>query len=310
MAINGTLPRQVFEKTENGLSISNLPFLMKEKIVAAAFFPLLIEGSVKGQLIIGFRSRYSFTTRELRLLSSLSEKSSIAFAGAKLYRDLQLREEELETLSYERVAAQEAERLRISRELHDGLGQILTAIKFNIEVLEDNHHLGNEDLTRIDDMKKQLDTATQEIREISHNLMPSVLADFGLVPSLQMLCDEFTRSNTFQVKYMTQGVTERLGTNIEVGIYRICQESLNNIAKHARASEATVQLICTDTVLRFVVEDDGIGFQYGHDSHRHEGRMGMGLLSMRERARSMKGTLTVDSSTGHGTLISVEIPLH
>jgi signal transduction histidine kinase len=137
--------------------------------------------------------------------------------------------------------------------------------------------------------------------------MPSVLADFGLVPALQLLSDQYGRTNNIKVNYSTQGLEERLDPAVEVGLYRIGQEALNNISKHSGAKEVTIQLVKDGSTLRFIIEDDGNGFQ-PHIRLMKE-KHGMGLLSMRERARSMKGEFNIDSRPGAGTTIIVEIPL-
>jgi PAS domain S-box-containing protein len=296
--------------TNPDLPVEDFPPFKDEEIVSIARFPLNVELRIRGQLVIGYRDHHEFSAREIRLLNSLAEKSSIALTNAELYDNLVERERELELLSGARVKAQEEERRRIAREIHDSLGQMLTAIKFNVEILEDAANVqGEEDHRRIEDIKGLLDNAMSEAREISHNLMPSVLVDFGLVPALQLLCDQFSKRNNLAVNVHTQGVGGRLDSGIEVGLYRIAQEALNNIAKHAAAREVNVQLIGDSASLRLVIDDDGRGFRAERFDRRIGKERGMGLVSMRERAASFSGTFTLDSSPGRGTEIIVEVPL-
>jgi signal transduction histidine kinase len=208
-----------------------------------------------------------------------------------------------------RVQAQEDERRRIAREIHDSLGQMLTAIKFNVEILEDAADLqSDEDRRRIADIKSLLDNAMAEAREISYNLMPSVLVDFGLVPALQYLGEQFSKRNELSVKVHTTGVEGRLDSSIEVGLYRIAQEALHNVAKHADAREVSVQLIGDTETIRLVIEDDGKGFNVSR-SERNSGKpRGMGLVGMRERAASFNGQFVLESRPGRGTEIIVEVP--
>ncbi len=296
--------------TSPDLPIEEFPSFKEEKIVSAARFPLNVERQIRGQLVVGYREHHDFSAREIRLLNSLAEKSSIALTNAQLYSNLLERERELELLAGARVNAQEEERRRIAREIHDSLGQMLTAIKFNVEILEDAASLqGDEDRRRTADIKGLLDTAMNEAREISYNLMPSVLVDFGLAPALRLLCDQFSKRNNLAVNVHVQGVSERLDPGIEVGLYRIAQEALNNVAKHAAASEVNVQLIGDSRSLRLVIDDDGKGFHaQGFDQRIARGH-GMGLVSMRQRAASFSGMFTLDSSPGRGTEIIVEVPL-
>jgi len=285
-----------------------LPFA-GENIVSAVRFPLIVDREVRGLLVVAYRRSHDFTLREIRLLTSLAEKSSIALANAQLYDNLLSRERELELLSGARVHAQEEERRRIAREIHDSLGQMLTAIKFNVEILEDAADLqSEEDLRRLADIKSLLDNAMAEAREISYNLMPSVLVDFGLVPALQFLGEQFQKRNELRVQVHTRGVEGRLDSSIEIGLYRIAQEALNNIAKHAEAHEVNVQLIGDSQAIRLIIDDDGKGFQINRFEPRTAQRLGMGLVSMRERAASFNGHFVLDSRPGGGTEIIVEIP--
>ena len=289
--------------------VEQFPPFEEEKILSAVRFPLIVEKEIRGQLVVGYRRPHEFAAREMRLLTSLAEKSSIALANAQLYDNLLSREKELELLSGARVQAQEEERRRIAREIHDSLGQMLTAIKFNVEILEDAAGLQTEDDSkRLVDIKGLLDNAMAEAREISYNLMPSVLVDFGLVPALQFLCEQFSKSNQLSVKMHTNGVEGRFDSSIEVGLYRIAQEALNNIAKHADAREINVQLIGDAKSTRLIIEDDGKGFHVSRFEPQSGQRRGMGLVSMRERAASFNGMFMLDSHPGRGTEIIVEVP--
>jgi PAS domain S-box-containing protein len=291
------------------ISVKEFPQFEEEGVISAIRYPLFVEQEIKGQLVVGFRRAHDFASREIRLLYSLAEKSSIALANAHLYDSLLSRERELELLSGARVKAQEDERRRIAREIHDSLGQMLTAIKFNVEILEDATNLqADEDRRRITEIKSLLDNAMAEAREISYNLMPSVLVDFGLVPALQFLGEQFSKRNQLEVHVHVSRVESRLDPSIEVGLYRIVQEALTNITKHAEASTVNIQLLGDTRSIRLTVEDDGKGFLINRLEPRKDQRHGMGLVSMRERAASFGGLLMLDSHPGRGTEIIVEIP--
>ncbi|MGD0037735.1 MAG: PAS domain S-box protein, partial [Bacteroidota bacterium] len=245
--------------TNTQYPLSQLSIVGEEKLISTAWLPLIVEGKHRGMLVVGYRQYHDFAGREMRLLISLAEKHSIAMVNAQLYTDLLQREKELEILSGARVQAQEDERRRIAREIHDGLGQMLTAIKFNLEILEDMITAGKDERERIDDMKNLLDSVMKEAREISYNLMPSVLDDFGLVPALQLLSEQFANRTNVKVQFQAHGVTNRLDPNMEIGLYRIAQESLNNISKHAEATEVNLQIINHSNGIRLVIEDNGKG---------------------------------------------------
>ena len=288
---------------------SQLSIIDEEKLCSTVWLPLIVEGNHNGMLVVGYRQHHDFSGREMRLLISLAEKHSIAMVNAQLYTDLLQREKELEILSGARVQAQEDERRRIAREIHDGLGQMLTAIKFNLEILEDTISAGKDERERIDDMKNLLDSVMKEAREISYNLMPSVLEDFGLAPALQLLSEQFANRTNVKVQFQAHGVADRLDPHLEVGLYRIAQESFNNISKHANATEVNLQIIRHNDGIRLVIEDNGKGITTQQTIVRATGKGGMGLPGMRDRASSFGGTLTIDSAVNNGTLITVEVPL-
>jgi PAS domain S-box-containing protein len=299
----------VLQNVTGEQQVALLPLFQNERLLSVGCFPLTVGGKVKGQLVVGFRSDHALSNRDLRVLVSLAEKSSIAVANAQLYESLAQHEQELKMLSGARIKAQEEERRRIAREIHDSLGQMLTAIKFNVEILEDLIPKDSPERRRIDDTKSLLDATMAEARKIAYNLMPSVLDDFGLVPALQLLCDQFAQRTSINVEYHAHGLTERLEPTLEVSLYRIVQEALNNIAKHAEAKDVSVQVVRHAGGIRLTIEDSGKGFDVSTMSPAAAEDRGMGLVGMRERAASFKGTVMIDSAPNSGTTIVVEIPL-
>lgn len=194
-----------------------------------------------------------------------------------------------------RVEAGEQERRRVSRELHDGLGQLLTAAKLNVD-------LADRQPDALDKVRTLLFQAIREIRHIAHELRPSTLDDFGLVPALRTLCEECSTER------LTVSFRERLPLRlpevVESAAYRICQEAMTNVVRHSRAQQATLDLYVDDGILRVMIQDDGIGMDTSVDVMN-----GIGMINMRERAEMLGGSLHVDSTPGRGTDIIVEIPL-
>jgi PAS domain S-box-containing protein len=281
----------------------------EELILSSVWIPLKGDLEARGVLAVGYRQTHEFGSRELRLLVSLAEKMSIAAANASLYEDLLARERELEILSGLRVNAQEEERRRIAREIHDGLGQILTAVKFNMEILEDSPSLTDDDRRRIADVKTLLDNVMKEAREISYNLMPSVLDDFGLAPALQLLAERFGVQTGVRVTFVAQGMAERLPATVEIALYRIVQEALTNAVRHGQAKLVAIQAFRSGDEVRLTVEDNGSGMNPDRAVERQIIGSGIGLASMRERVNSFRGLLDIESSPGNGTLITVHIPI-
>jgi PAS domain S-box-containing protein len=206
-----------------------------------------------------------------------------------------------------KVETIEDERRNIARELHDGLGQILTAAHLNLVLMEQNlaNKTGNVD----DDLKRVKDlvaTTIQEVRNISQNLRPAVLDDFGLVPAIRNLCDEFSKIGTLRVRFSEYELQKHYSPGIEIAVYRICQESLNNIVKHSNATEASIELYNRHSHILIVIQDNGNGFDIGQISLS---KPGSGLLNIQERAELLGGRVQIESQPDNGTEIIIEIPL-
>jgi PAS domain S-box-containing protein len=219
-------------------------------------------------------------------------------------------EEALRGLPKRILDAQESERKRVARELHDGVNQILASAKFRLELALERtsvrSHVGRENYERA---KALLDQAMLEVRRISRNLRPSVLDDFGLVPALSNLTAEFSTRTRIETTFKYSKRLPSLSKEIEVAIYRVAQEAFTNIEKHARTQRVLMNLRrCNDT-LTFAVKDygEGIDPQQAHgNGKRHTG---LGLVDMKERASMVGGTFSVSSRPRRGTEIRVDIPL-
>ena len=204
------------------------------------------------------------------------------------------------------IRAQEEERRRVAREIHDGPAQAMANIVFRAEVCE---RLVDVDIDRakneLKDLREQVRVALRETRTIIFDLRPMTLDDLGLVPTIRRVletikerCDIFS-----EVKIM--GVEKRLDTYVEIGLFRIIQEALNNVEKHARASSVWVRIDFRPSVVSAVVEDDGQGF----DTASASGNESFGLMGMRERINLLSGELTIKSEIGKGTRVFITVPL-
>jgi two-component system, NarL family, sensor histidine kinase DegS len=295
---------------------AEFPLFSDERIVTVVQFPLTKGAIVFGHLNIGYRTRHDFSPRMFKLLQMFAERATVAIMNAELYDQLLKQTKQLQQMFDVRLLAQEEERRRIAAELHDSLGQLLTSIKLHFNVLEDSDVVRGEDgIQQIREIKGLLDNAISEARNISYDLRPSILDDFGLVPALEVLCDKFGIRSGLKINFQAHNLEARLHNRIETALYRIAQEALNNVQKHAKASEVSVQVIRTPTTVNLVIEDNGKGFDPEEaERHQYPGTngydySGMGLVSMKERVQSLQGTLTIDSTIGKGTDILVEIPL-
>ncbi len=215
------------------------------------------------------------------------------------------RSEDLQRFAFSVQRAHEEERQRIARELHDDLGSRLTGMKLKIEILQEDLPANAAALSAgLEQVKKGIEGLVGEIRRISSNLRPPVLDDFGLVAAVRLLCKEFEGSSKIAVRF--RGDPVRGGNkDAEIGLYRIAQEALTNVAHHARARSVGVRLSQHDEWIRLVVEDDGKGLAKRNGNGR---RMGLGLIGMNERAQMLGGSVKITSSPGRGTRVEAEIP--
>lgn len=222
---------------------------------------------------------------------------------------LKASEHELRTLSSQLLEAQENERKRIANELHDGIGQRLSAIKFAVEdVLHGESDLGHaSQAMRLADIVRQLRDTIEEARRVSMNLRPSSLDDLGLIATLEWFCREFGK--VYEAIHIVKHVDiseADVPDELKVVIFRITQEAMHNIAKHADANQVAIHLLRDGSGLTLSIQDNGQGFDYAHVASTGAG---LGLKSMRERAELSHGSFVVNSRPPHGTEISVCWPL-
>ena len=219
-------------------------------------------------------------------------------------------EEMLRALTHRVVQAQEAERGRVALELHDNITQLLCAILFRSQALADKLSARDGPLKReAMKLREMLGKTAEEVERISRNLWPGVLDQLGLVAVLRDTCTEFADRTGVSVKLACVQLTARLPADTELTLYRILQEALKNVEKHARARHVTVCLRQQGDFVQLAINDDGIGFDPDHHPARRKGKGGVGLLSMRERATYVGGALKVKSVRRAGTEIEVRIPL-
>ena len=200
------------------------------------------------------------------------------------------------------LKGQEEERSRLAKDLHDGLGGLLSGVKFSLSNMKDNLIITPDNMAVFERSLDMLDTSIKELRRVAHNMMPEMLTKFGLDEALKEYCNTVNATKLVSVKYQSLGMETRLDKATEIIIYRIVQELLNNSMKHAAATETFVQLIKEDHRLNVVVEDNGKGFDMG----LMENNKGAGLANVRSRVNYLKGQLAIHAETGKGTLVNME----
>jgi len=206
------------------------------------------------------------------------------------------------------LEGQEEERKRLSRELHDGVGQMLSAMKLLLESLTASSAPMKK---RLQDGKSLMKSIIQEVRRVSFNLTPTSLDDFGLVPALKKFCDEINAVTKPQITFSDKtAFINRFNVRTERNLYRIVQESVNNALKYAKADEISVELWHTVTTLYIAVEDNGLGFDLEHlESSGYFGEAGHGIFNMRERASYIGGDLSIETAPGKGTKVLLTLAL-
>lgn len=199
----------------------------------------------------------------------------------------------------------EEDRMRIARELHDGIGQNLLLLKMSL--IKNYHDIllktGKE--STFNETINSLESTIKELKSILFNLKPSILEEMGLGPSLTSLVNKISDGSNVKGSLNIFGLEKRMDKKLELTLYRIVQEAINNILKHSEATEFSIQLIQKNDMIRILISDDGVGFQ----SANKKTNGGLGLINIRERVESYRGNFKIDASPGYGTLLIVEIPL-
>lgn len=207
------------------------------------------------------------------------------------------------------IRAQEAERQRVAREIHDGPAQTMANVVLQAELCNRYWLEGKGDLSaELNELKKQVQTALREVRRIISDLRPTSLDDLGLVPTLRRLVEEFSAQGEVQADLVVNGRERRLGDAVEVACFRLVQEALQNVRRHARARRARVLLSFGPEEMTIVVEDDGVGFDPAATLKNLAGDH-FGLVSMRERIELLEGKFRVLSAPGEGTRVIATVPL-
>ncbi len=254
----------------------------------------------------GRRIHYYFTSRVV----TFEEKSCLLGVGIDISASkqsalvLKQLNEELLTVSGHLERIREDEQARIAREVHDQLGQMLTGLKMDLSWLR-NHSDKNQASVRqrMDEMAALLDDAMRSVKKIASDLRPSVLDDFGLIEGLQWQSREFHKRYDVEVEVIHPEQEIDIDPSVAIGVFRIYQEALTNVARHAEATKVTTTLSYLKDMLTLTVEDNGKGFDTSTVLKS------LGLLGMRERAYIMNGQVTIKSEAGKGTTVSVGVPL-
>jgi signal transduction histidine kinase len=303
---DGSIIEFAFERTEgqeecrryiSPVRMIGLPLVAQERVIGSVVF---------------CKSRHPAapSADEFGLMAGIAQQLGLSIENARLYQEAQEREQLLGELLYQAVGAQEAERQRIARELHDATGQSLTAIALGLRGAEAILETSPETAaTHIGALKSFTTDALGELRRLIADLRPSQLDDLGLVAALKWYCAEFEARYGIKTEFQFSGSRGRLTPEYETVLFRITQEALSNVAKHAQATQASIRLELDRTQVCLEVLDDGRGFDVAQALGGADKQAGWGLLGIQERTSLLGGEHRIESAPGKGTRISVSVPL-
>jgi|JI6StandDraft_1071083.scaffolds.fasta_scaffold03715_9 two-component system NarL family sensor kinase len=204
------------------------------------------------------------------------------------------------------LKGQEDERSRIAKDLHDGLGGLLSGVKYSLNNMKENVFLSSENATSFERTVDMLDSGIQELRRVAHNMMPENLIKFGLDTALKDYCTSISNTGKLNINYSSFGMNNyNTETNVSITVYRVIQELINNSMKHAEATQSIVQIANENNILHITVEDNGKGF----DVQNINNFKGAGWTNIQNRITYLKGKIHVDSNEKNGTSVIIEIPL-
>jgi PAS domain S-box-containing protein len=282
--------------------------LQAKGLRAALIVPLVVQEELIGFLGLGTERRDAFGKDQVQIVCQLADSLAIAIQQARLFESVRHQEQQLRALTARLAEAEEAERQRLARDLHDLVGQNLNALGINLNLVQAHIPEETPELarSRLDDSLALVQETTTSIRRVMDDLRPPMLDDFGLVATLHWYGARFASWTGVAVTVQGEEPIPRLAAPVENALFRLVQEGLTNVAKHARASRVTVTVAADDGAVRLVVADDGVGFEPTQVATSNR-QKGWGLITMAERAEAVGGHFRVESQPQQGTRIIVEI---
>lgn len=265
--------------------------------------PLFARGSVAGLFSVAKQEVRYFNDEHVRVAEALSSQASVAVENAILFEQMQAATERMQTLSRRLVEVQENERRTVARELHDEAGQALVSLRYGLQLLE--RETGGEGVAaRVAELKQTTDAVIDSLHRLAGALRPASLDLVGLDAALRQYLHSTESKWGLTVRFKARGLKdERLPAAVETALYRVVQEAVTNVVRHAAATRIDVLVERRDGRVMVMVEDDGKGFAPATAG----GAECLGLIGMRERAEALGGTLTIESAPGEGSTIAVEV---
>jgi GAF domain-containing protein len=270
--------------------------------------PVSVGDEFVGVLDILAAETGSFSQSDINLLTLFANQAAVAIANARLFEQVRIGRERLQALSEKLLNVQENERRRIALELHDQIGQTLTAVKINLQAAQRIPEIG-----QVGDIFEQniaiVDRALQQVRSLSLELRPAMLDDLGLIAALRWYVDRQAQGAGFKAEFVADPLEPRPSQEIETACFRVAQEALTNVVRHAEATSVRVILRLRAEELQLIIREDGIGFDVNGALTRAARGESMGLLGMQERTQLLGGKLEIEAQPGKGSVITARFPL-
>jgi PAS domain S-box-containing protein len=290
---------------------SALSLIAQDNLRAYACVPLRAKKKILGVLDIGSQEARKFAPEDVRLLESIAAQIAIAVENAKLHQEVQRQDENRGELLGQLFSIQEEERRRIARELHDETTQALASLAANLEAvgtqLPEGAHMVKANLKKLQSLSISI---LDEIHRLIYELRPSLLDDLGLVSATRWLVENNLKEAGVSVHFSISGQERRLSSKLETTLFRVIQEAVSNIARHANARHANVKLHFGKNGIKVSIKDDGRGFDVHEATSSKVRPRGLGLLGMKERVELFRGVFKIKSAPGDaGTSIDITIPV-
>jgi PAS domain S-box-containing protein len=297
---------QIVEDVPTHLRTAQLdPHVLAEGWQSLLHVPLRARDQIIGTLNLWSSTAGVFHEAQREVVQEVADQLAIAIQHAQLFEEVSRAHDHLQVLSRRLVDTQEQERRHIARELHDEIGQMLTGLKLGLDLVAQQ---APEPLVGIlAPLRADVSALMERVRTLSLNLRPMMLDDLGLLPALQWHVSRYTAQTHIKVALRYNGLDRRFPAEVETAAYRVVQEALTNVARHARVANAHVRLLADDARLMLRVDDEGAGFVV---EEALAAQATGGLSGMLERVRLLGGELTIESAPGVGTQVIAELPLH
>ncbi len=277
-------------------------FLKEQGLAAFLGIPMMANDAFLGVLGLYTHKEHEWSADEVEFFTTLAEVAAIAVYNARLHEEVSQSHLQLRALSHRLIEAQESERRHIARELHDEVGQELTALMLMLSM--SGGIVGKEAAERLAQAQAAVQALLNRVRSLSLDLRPSMLDDLGLMPTLSWHFDRYGAQSGVRIDFNHGGAQRRFEPEVETAAYRIVQEGLTNVARHAGVEAVEVKIYASDKALCIRIEDRGKGFDASADLG-----LSAGISGMKERAKLLGGSLIVESAVGRGTSVLAELPL-